>query len=89
MRIFAIFLLIFSTALSTPLPLNLFGSESLSSKASLDPVLAPDGTEAEPIIPPSNSISTPTVGFPLESSISLPITDFILYIFSSSNDLFH
>ena len=44
---------------------------SLNSKASFLPVEAPLGTEATPIIPDSRVTSTSTVGFPLESNISL------------------
>ena len=55
----------------TPLPLYLFGSLSRSSSASLDPVLAPDGTDENALILLSSVMFTPTVGFPLESKISL------------------
>ncbi|MNF12282.1 hypothetical protein D3C80_2137090 [compost metagenome] len=60
-----------STAFKTPLPKYLFLSSSLNSTASKAPVDAPDGTAALPMNPPSTSTSTSTVGFPLESSISL------------------
>ena len=46
-------------------------SPSLNSNASKLPVDAPDGTDALPTIPLSNMTSTSTVGFPLESNISL------------------
>ena len=39
--------------------------------ASWSPVDAPDGTAARPMVPFFKMISTSTVGFPLESSISL------------------
>lgn len=53
-------------ALETPLP-----SSSRSSRASWEPVLAPEGTDARPIEPDSSSTSTSMVGFPRESIISL------------------
>ena len=61
----------FSTAFNTPFPKYLDLSPSLNSTASCSPVDAPDGTDALPIAPPSKNTSTSTVGFPLESSISL------------------
>ena len=61
----------FSTAFKTPLPKYLDLSPSLNSTASWTPVDAPDGTDALPIAPPSKYTSTSTVGFPLESRISL------------------
>ena len=47
---------------------------NLCSRASLEPVEAPEGAAARPIAPSSVTTSTSTVGFPLESRISLPIT---------------
>jgi hypothetical protein len=44
-------------------------SPSLNSTASKAPVEAPDGTIALPTEPLSNTTSTSTVGFPLESKI--------------------
>ena len=66
-----IILLTLSTAFKTPFPSYLFGSLSRSSKASLEPVDAPLGTDAVAVIPLSNVMSTSIVGFPLLSSISL------------------
>ena len=65
------------TAFKTPFPRYLDLSSSLSSTASWLPVEAPDGTAALPLAPHSNTTSTSTVGFPLESKISLPITSTI------------
>ena len=48
----------------TPFPLKRFKSPSLSSIASCIPVEAPDGTEAAPFTPLSNSISVNKVGNP-------------------------
>ena len=78
----------FSTALRTPLPLYLFGSLSRSSKASLDPVLAPDGTDENALILLSSVMFTPTVGFPLESKISLATIDLIFPIAYLNLNLF-
>ena len=66
-----------STAFKVPLPKYLDLSPSLNSTASKAPVDAPDGTAARPTNPPSTSTSTSTVGFPLESNISLAYTDSI------------
>ena len=59
-------LLIFCTALRTPLPRYSF-SASLNSNASLDPVDAPLGTIARPSVPSSKIILHEIVGMPLES----------------------
>ena len=66
----AMMVLTFSTALSTPLPINAF-PPSLSSTASCSPVEAPEGTAARPITPFSVMTSTSTVGLPRESKICL------------------
>ena len=63
---------ILSMALYTLLPRNAL-SLSLNSTASLDPVEAPLGTEARPIIPSFKCTSTSTVGLPLESRICLDL----------------
>ena len=55
---FAIFLLTFSTAFSTPLPKYLLLSPSRNSTASKLPVDAPDGTDAFPTYPSSVITST-------------------------------
>ena len=68
---------------NTPSPLYL-EPPSRISKASLSPVDAPDGTIALPTMLFSNITSTSTVGFPLESNTSLPITFLIFIYFSSS-----
>ena len=65
------------TAFKTPFPKYLPLSSSLNSTASWLPVEAPDGTAALPFAPHSSITSTSTVGFPLESKISLPITSTI------------
>ena len=80
-----IFSFTFLTAFNTPLPLNLVLSLSRISRASRTPVDAPDGTHALEIIPFSKVTSTSTVGFPLESSISLAFTlaIFIFYAYLS------
>lgn len=70
-------LFILLTAFLTPFPKNLFLSLSLSSNASCCPVDAPEGTLALPNEPSSHKTSTSTVGFPLESKISLPFTAII------------
>ena len=69
-----IVILIFSTALETPLPPNLSLFPSLSSNASNSPVEAPLGAAPRPTVPPAKYTSASTVGFPLESIISLPTT---------------
>ena len=80
-----IIVLINSTLDKTPFPPNLDASESLNSKASLEPVDAPDGTAALPLEPDSKKTSASKVGFPLESIISLAtiffIFDFIVFYF--------
>jgi len=68
------------TAVSTPLPLNLFGSLSLNSKASLLPVDDPDGASPLALSPLSSYISTETVGNPLESSISIAFISLIFIL---------
>ena len=67
-------LLIFSTAFETPFPRYLALSLSLSSRASNSPVDAPLGAVPLPTVPSIRYTSASTVGFPLESRISLPIT---------------
>ena len=62
------------TALMTPFPIYLWGSLSLSSRASNCPVEAPLGEVPIPRLPSASQTSASTVGFPLESSISLPVT---------------
>ena len=64
----------FSTAFVTPFPQYLALSPSLSSSASNSPVDAPLGAVPLPTVPSARTTSASTVGFPLESSISLPIT---------------
>ena len=64
----------------TPFPKNRV-PPSLNSKASCVPVLAPDGTAALDS-PLSVYTSTSTVGFPLESNISLPIIQYSLSQFT-------
>ena len=65
----AIFSFTFFTAFRTLLPLYRDLSPSLNSKASKDPVEAPDGTAALPKEPSERITSTSTVGFPLLSII--------------------
>ena len=65
---------IFSTAFWTPLPRYLDLSPSRSSSASNSPVEAPLGAAPRPTVPSARYTSASTVGFPLESRISLPIT---------------
>ena len=69
-----IIVLIFSTAFNTPFPRYLDLSPSLSSSASNSPVDAPLGAVPLPTVPSARYTSASTVGFPLESNISLPIT---------------
>ena len=76
----------FSTAFSTPFPRYLVLSPSLSSRASHDPVEAPDGAIAE-ILCPATVISASTVGFPLESRTSLAHTFSILIVFTPSPNI--
>ena len=85
----AIFSSIFFTACCTPRPKYLV-SPSLSSTASNCPVLAPEGTAAIPFVHLPVSLSftvttAATVGFPLESRISLPCTSMISRYFSIKN----
>ena len=65
---------IWLTALSVPLPRYLFWFISLNSTASNAPVDAPLGTIPCPTVPSASSTCASTVGLPLESRISLPIT---------------
>ncbi len=71
------------TAFKTPLPMYLFESLSRSSKASFEPVEAPEGTAALPMIPFSKMTSTSIVGLPLESKISLALISLIFDMFPS------
>ena len=73
-KVSLIVVLIFSTAFSTPFPRYLSFTLSLSSSASNSPVDAPLGAIPLPIVPSFKMTSASTVGFPLESKISLPIT---------------
>ena len=71
-----ILVLMFAIAFLTPSPQYL-GSPSLNSIASNCPVLAPEGTAARsqnrsPVSVSVSTTSASTVGFPLESRISLP-----------------
>ena len=59
----------------TPLPAYRRTSASCSSRASCEPLEAPDGTAARPNAPESGAISTSTVGFPRESRISRAFID--------------
>src|SRR5205807_9369014 len=68
-------------ALRTPFPPYLALSPSRNSHASCSPVLAPLGTAARPIAPPSRCTSTSMVGLPRESRISRAL---ILAIFVST-----
>ncbi len=70
----AITVFILFTAFSTPLPRYLPLSPSRSSSASNSPVDAPEGAVPLATVPSARVISASTVGFPLESSISLPTT---------------
>ena len=83
--IFKIFSLIIpftlATAVITPFPKKRFLSLSLNSKASLLPTEAPLGTEYLPKYLFSITISTSTVGLPLESRISLALISVIFTIF--------
>ena len=72
-----IVVLIFSTAFVTPFPRYLDLSPSLNSSASNSPVEAPLGAHPLATVPSASVISASTVGFPLESSISLPYTSTI------------
>ena len=74
-----------STALSTPLPRYRLMSPSRSSIASRDPVEAPDGTAARPMVPLSSSTSHSTVGLPRESRISRPTISTIALIYFLQN----
>ena len=69
----------FSIAFKTPFPWYLFWLLSLNSFASKLPVDAPEGTEdlkEEPLV----LSSTSSVGFPLESIISLALRDLTLEV---------
>jgi hypothetical protein len=70
----------FSQAFNTPFPTKRFLSPSRNSTASCIPVEAPEGTAARPIIFLEVNTSTSTVGFPLESNISLDLTSIIFDI---------
>ena len=70
--------LIFSTAIFTLFPKNLFLSLSLTSCASNAPVDAPDGEIAVAEILFSKKTSASTVGFPLLSKTCLPFI-FLIY----------
>ena len=84
----AILFRMLSMDLSTPIPPYLAGSLSRSSSDSLDPVLAPDGTDARPRMPSSSKMSTSRVGLPRESSISLALTSrIVVNLFSVSDYL--
>ena len=72
-----------ATAFNTPLPPKRDLSPSLNSKASLEPVDAPDGAAARPKEPSSKYTSASTVGLPRESIISRPITLTIFDLISS------
>src|SRR6478752_3215610 len=61
-----------STAFCTPLPKKRCLSPSRSSIASREPVEAPEGTAARPMVPDSSSTSHSTVGLPRLSRISRP-----------------
>ena len=76
--------LIFSTALVTPFPPKRDLSPSRSSSASNSPVDAPLGATPLPTVPSRRYTSASTVGLPLESIISLPITFSIAKKFSMS-----
>ena len=66
--------LMFCTARLTPLPPKRSLSPSLNSSASNSPVDAPLGAAPPPTVPSARYTSASTVGFPLESIISLPTT---------------
>ena len=70
----AIVVLMLLTALVTPLPRYLDLSPSRSSRASNSPVDAPLGAQPVATVPSMRVTSASTVGLPLESNISLPIT---------------
>ena len=72
--------LILLIAFRTPLP-EYLKPPSLNSKASLDPVEAPEGAHAEPVDPPSKVTVALTVGLPLESKISSALIFAIFVIF--------
>src|SRR3989344_6921407 len=83
-KAFLISIFTLETALRTPFPPYLLLSPSLSSIASLLPVDAPDGTAARPNDPSFRTTSASTVGFPLESRISLAIIFEIFGIYKST-----
>src|SRR6201986_2866245 len=62
----------FATARRQPRPRYLLGSPSRSSKASAVPVDAPEGTDAEALLPSSRTQVARTVGRPRLSRISRP-----------------
>ena len=74
--------LMFSTAFCTPFPRYLALSPSRNSSASNSPVDAPLGAMPRPTTPPARTTSASTVGFPLESRISLPFTSSIFRLFT-------
>ena len=74
----------FSTAWRTPLP-PYRSSLSRSSKASREPVDAPEGTAARPMSPDSRITSHSTVGLPRESRISRAQTPVMMLISISLN----
>ncbi len=69
MTVFTLF-----TAFCTPLPPNRALSPSRSSSASNSPVDAPEGAAPRPTTPLASVTSASTVGLPLESTISRPMT---------------
>src|SRR5439155_13201834 len=75
-----------STARSTPLPRKRAASPSRSSRASREPVEAPDGTAARPKVPSSRWTSTSTVGLPRESRISRAFTSLMYAIRPASGE---
>src|SRR5664279_2871318 len=72
-----------ATAFSTPLPPYRALSPSRSSTASLAPVDAPDGTEADTRVPSASVTKTRTVGLPRESRISRAFTPVMLAFMGS------
>src|SRR5208282_5308195 len=71
---------IFAAARRQPSPWYRLGSPSRSSNASAAPVDAPEGTDAEALIPPSRTQVARTVGLPRLSSTSRPESRSILGI---------
>ena len=78
-----------ATAFKTPLPRYLALSPSRSSNASLEPVEAPEGAQAEPKAPPAKSTSASTVGLPRESNTSRALMSAINWskIYSCKNSV--